>query len=267
MKTTGAHATGQITATAAQVYEAFFVPALFDQWPSRVVEAACIGAGDRVLDVACGTGVLARSLAARVGAQGSVTGLDLNDGMLEVASRKAPQITWRQGRAEQLPFENERFDAVVSQFGLMFFADRRAALQEMMRVLRPGGRLAVAVWDALDNSPGLCGGDTPAATLVRRMHRRCFASTICPGRCTAAAQAFMEAGIADFEIATHAGAASFPSIQSWITPTSRVGRSPIVWTMRNSPSLPRPSRLCKRSRQRRQRCIRRSGAIVSALKP
>src|SRR5262249_39598741 len=93
-------------------------------------------------------------VAARLGSSGSVIGLDVNDGMLAVARRKAPGLDWRQGRAEALPFEGDSFDAVVSQFGLMFFEDRRAALREMVRVLRRGGRLAVAVWDALDRAPG-----------------------------------------------------------------------------------------------------------------
>ena len=216
MTMTSEHATGQITSAAAQVYETFFLPALFQQWPSRVAEAARIEASDRVLDVACGTGVLARSLATRVGAQGSVTGLDLNDGMLEVARLKAPQIAWRQGRAEQLPFDNERFDAVVSQFGLMFFADRRAALQEMMRVLRPGGRLAVAVWDALDNSPGYAA--------MTRLLQRLFGNAVADalrapfalGDTHLLRRTFMEAGISNVDIATHAGTARFPSIRSWV---------------------------------------------------
>jgi SAM-dependent methyltransferase len=74
--------------------------------------------------------------------------------MLAVARRKYPSIDWRDGRAESLPFADARFDAVLSQFGLMFFVDKVAALREMRRVLRPRGRLAVAVWDALEQSPG-----------------------------------------------------------------------------------------------------------------
>ena len=145
---------GQVSRSAAEVYEEFFVPALFRQWVQPVADAADIRAGDRVLDVACGTGILARHAATRVGAAGSVCGVDINEGMLAVARREAPEIEWRKGAAEALPFADDGFDAVVSQFGLMFFADQAKAIREMRRVLRPGGRLAVAVWDSLANTPG-----------------------------------------------------------------------------------------------------------------
>src|SRR5262245_65938691 len=101
--------------------------------------------GDRVLDVACGTGVLAREAADRVGPTGRVTGLDLNEAMLAVARRLRSEIDWRQGDAAKLPFEEGTFDVVVSQFALMFFPDQAAALREMWRVLAPRGRLVVAV--------------------------------------------------------------------------------------------------------------------------
>lgn len=143
-----------VTRGTAEVYDEFFVPALFRQWAGRIVGAAAIAAGERVLDVACGTGVLACAAAERAGSSGSVVGLDLNPEMLAVARRKATRIEWRDGRAESIPFPNESFDAVVSQFGLMFFEDRHTALREMYRVLRPRGRLAVALCDAIDHSQG-----------------------------------------------------------------------------------------------------------------
>ena len=145
--------TGQVSASAAEIYEEFYLPALFLEWTRRMADAARIGAGQRVLDVACGTGVLARAVADRVGPRGAVVGLDINAGMLAVARRKAPAIEWRQGAAEDLPYADASFDAVVSQFGLMFFQDRARAIRQMIRVLRPGGRLAVAVWDSLDRTP------------------------------------------------------------------------------------------------------------------
>ena len=101
---------GQVILSAAEVYEDFFVPALFQEWTGRVIDAAHIQTGQRVLDVACGTGVLARAAAHRVGATGSVAGVDINQGMLAVAERKGPSIEWRQGRAEALPFDNDSFE-------------------------------------------------------------------------------------------------------------------------------------------------------------
>src|SRR5262245_21700611 len=145
---------GQVSADAAEIYEEFYLPALFQEWTGRMADAAHVAPGQRVLDVACGTGVLARAVGDRVGPAGSDVGLDLNPGMLAVARRTAPAIDWRQGRAESLPFPSASFDAVLSQFGLMFFADRPAAIREMQRALRPGGHLAVAVWASLDDTPG-----------------------------------------------------------------------------------------------------------------
>jgi ubiquinone/menaquinone biosynthesis C-methylase UbiE len=99
---------------AATVYEDFLVPALFQEWAPRVVSAAELQPGHRVLDVACGTGVLAREAALCVGSTGSVVGLDANPGMLAVAARLAPGVEWRQGTAESLPYPDESFNAVVS---------------------------------------------------------------------------------------------------------------------------------------------------------
>jgi SAM-dependent methyltransferase len=207
---------GQISRSAAEVYEEFFLPALFEEWSGRVADAGEIAPGDRVLDVACGTGVLARALARRVVPGGSVVGLDSNEGMLEVARGKEPSVEWRRGRAEALPFESETFDAVVSQFGLMFFEDQGAALREMMRVLRSGGRLAVAVWGPLGESPGYAAmmellqrlfGDTAANAL-----RAPFAL----GDVRVLRSTFAAAGLPDVAVATCEGSARFPSLRSWI---------------------------------------------------
>ena len=157
--------TGQVNTDAARVYDEFFLPALFAQWPPRIVARSGMSRAERVLDVACGTGVLARAAAEAVGSGGSVVGVDINEGMLAVASQKAPNIDWRNAPAESLPFANATFDRVVSQFGLMFFQDQVAAAGEMLRVLRPGGRLVVAVWSSLNETPGYAA----MAQLLRRL--------------------------------------------------------------------------------------------------
>ena len=140
----------------AEIYDEQFVPALFRPWSAR--GGRCRAASAR--DSGCSTSPAARACSpaprpSASGATGSVVGLDANPQMLAVARRKAPDVEWRRRPGRGAAVSTMRsFDAVVSQFGLMFFEDRVKALREMMRVLRPGGRLAVAVWDALDHSPG-----------------------------------------------------------------------------------------------------------------
>ncbi len=138
---------------AGRGYEALFVPALFAPWPGHLLARAEIATGARVLDVACGSGVLARAALDAVGDTGSVTGLDPAPGMIGAAREIEPRVDWILGAAEDLPMEAASFDAVVSQFGMMFFDDRDKAATEMLRVLAPGGRLAVAVWDRIEENP------------------------------------------------------------------------------------------------------------------
>jgi SAM-dependent methyltransferase len=138
---------------AAEAYESLHVEALFRQFAQPVLRAAGVSAGHSVLDVACGTGVVAREAVNLVGSTGSVTGLDIDTGMLAVAQDREPSIQFLQADASSLPLDDDEFDAVVSQFGLMFFPDRVAALSEMLRCTRPGGQVVVAVWDDLARSP------------------------------------------------------------------------------------------------------------------
>jgi ubiquinone/menaquinone biosynthesis C-methylase UbiE len=208
--------TGQVSNIAAETYEEFFVPALFQEWPEHVLDAAHVKAGNRVLDVACGTGVLTRAAAGRVGTEGLVIGLDINEGMLAVAEKKAPQIEWKQGRAEAIPFEDRSFDAVVSQFGLMFFEDRSAAIHEMTRVLRPGGHLAVAVWDTLENTPGYA---SMAALLNRLFGSETAASLYSPyalGNTKDLHPLFNDPNLQKVQIETLDGTARFASISAWV---------------------------------------------------
>jgi len=145
--------TFQIPIEAAEAYESRFVPAIFAEWAPRALAAAAVGVGSRLLDVACGTGIVARSARELVGNSGTVTGVDLNRSMLTVAAGIAPDIEWQQGDAASLPFDDASFDAVVCQMAMMFFPDRRMAFSEMRRVLAPGGRAVVVVPAALDDQP------------------------------------------------------------------------------------------------------------------
>jgi ubiquinone/menaquinone biosynthesis C-methylase UbiE len=133
-----------------RAYERYLVPALFRGWGESLVRLARPRNGERILDVACGTGIVARLAAPRAGAAGEVTGLDLDPAMIKVAreasSSVGPVIRWQQGDAHELPFPSESFDVVFCQQGLPFFASGPAALTEMRRVLADGGRLAVSVW-------------------------------------------------------------------------------------------------------------------------
>ena len=144
--------------SAAESYERHMVPAIFGPWAADLVALATPQPGERVLDVACGTGVVARLAAQCVGPSGTVVGLDLNPGMLAVA-RTAPfphgaQIEWREGNVSALPLPDWTFDLVLCQQGLQFFPDRPGALREMRRVLGPRGRMALSVWRPMQHSPG-----------------------------------------------------------------------------------------------------------------
>jgi SAM-dependent methyltransferase len=203
--------------TPAEVYEERFVPALFQRWSPIVARAAGIGPGQSVLDVACGTGVLAAAAAERVGIGGSVTGIDASAEMLAVARRKVAAVRWCEGRAESLPFDNDHFDAVVSQFGLMFFERPVDALREMMRVLRPGGRLAVAVCDALDHSPGYAGLAALLHKLFGPRVADAFRSPFVMGDAQRLLALCSEAGVAGAEVSRHAGTVRFASIENLVS--------------------------------------------------
>ena len=149
------HEQWQLTLEAAERYERCPARYILGPWAPLLVDAACVAPGQRVLDVACGTGVVTRAAAKRVGSLGRVVGVDLNPGMIAVArslpaSVGAP-IEWLEQSALDLRLEDASFDAVLCQQGLQFFPNKAVALKEMRRVLDRGGRLALSVW----NSTGL----------------------------------------------------------------------------------------------------------------
>ena len=143
----------QVETHAAERYEALLVPALMTVWAPQLVAAAGVQPGDRILDIACGTGIASAAALERAGASGAVVGLDLNPAMLAVARELRPAIEWQQGDAMALTFPDATFDRVICQFGLMFLPDRHAALLEARRVLRPGGVFAIATWGSIELSP------------------------------------------------------------------------------------------------------------------
>jgi ubiquinone/menaquinone biosynthesis C-methylase UbiE len=136
----------------AETYDAYLVPAIFEPWSRELINRAQVWKGDRVLDVACGTGIVACRIASRGAA---VTGIDVAvDRIARARLRAADEgvsVTWLEGTAEALPFRKPAFDLVTCQQGLQFVADRALAVQEMRRVIAPGGRAVIATWAALDH--------------------------------------------------------------------------------------------------------------------
>lgn len=145
------------SASVAEARERYTMAVSGNAWAQELVQLAAPEEGDRVLNVACGTGVVARYAAPLVGPTGSVIGLDLNAGMLATAramlQRDGVAIVWREGDATALPFPDASFDLVCCREGLQYFPDRATALNEMCRVLVPGGRLALSVWRSLAHQP------------------------------------------------------------------------------------------------------------------
>jgi ubiquinone/menaquinone biosynthesis C-methylase UbiE len=139
-----------------EMYEQALVRPLFQPWAELILDDLGLGAGDRVLDVACGTGIVARLAQERLGESGRVVGVDLSPLMLSVARRVSPAIEWREGDAAAIPLrEGEQFDVVVCQQGFQFFPDRLAALRQMHGALAPGGRVAVSTWRPDEEFPFL----------------------------------------------------------------------------------------------------------------
>lgn len=214
----------QITPEQAEVYEARFVPGIFAEWAPRIVAYAEVAPGDRVLDVGCGTGVVARTAAAAAGPQGELVGVDLNPAMLGVARRLRPDLDWRQGDAATLPLPDDSVDVTTCQMAMMFFPDRAAAWREMARVTRR--RVAVLVPASIDEQPAYSlltevverhAGPEGAALMMAYWSAGDLAEL------TAAATA---AGLADVESATVLGTAAFDSVDALVA--TEVEGSPLV---------------------------------------
>jgi SAM-dependent methyltransferase len=223
----------QVGGNAAESYEQHLVPAMFAPWAPLLINLAVVHTGDRVLDLACGTGVVARLASTRVGQAGRVVGLDVNAAMLGVA-RSLPMVAgasveWLEASALDIPLPDEAFDVVLCQQGLQQFPDRPCALREMHRVLAPGGRLAASVWSRIQGSPGM-------AALVAALERHVSSEAANNRRAPFALADANElrnlivgAGFIDVEVRTHVETARFPTPEMLVeaqlaaTPLSTLG--------------------------------------------
>jgi ubiquinone/menaquinone biosynthesis C-methylase UbiE len=213
----------QIAGNAAATYEQALVPAVFAPWAPLVVALADPRPGDHVLDVACGTGVVTRLAAQRVGRTGKVIGLDLNPGMLAFAASltasdpptNAP-ITWREASAVNMPLPDAAYDVAFCQLGLQFFPDRPAAIAELHRVLVSGGRLGLMVWQDIQYTPGF---GALANALARHIGSEAAGIMRAPFALADADQ-FREliagGGFRDIAIQSIAGTVRFPSVSRFV---------------------------------------------------
>jgi SAM-dependent methyltransferase len=153
---TGPDPNARFVGSIPENYDRYLGPVLFEPYARDLAGRLKVGAGARVLELACGTGIVTRHLRERMPASATLVATDLNEPMLEIAKRRlggAPGVEWRQADACALPFPPASFDAVVCQFGLMFVPDKPAAFREARRVLVPGGQFLFSTWDSIDANP------------------------------------------------------------------------------------------------------------------
>lgn len=223
----------QVAGSAPEIYERELVPAVFGVWAPILVELAQPRSGDRVVDVACGTGIVARIAAKRVGPTGAVVGVDLNRGMLSVARSVASKdagsggpLQWQEASADKLPLPDGSFNIAYCQLGLQFFADRAAALREMRRVLGAEGRIALMVWRDIEESPGFA---VLAEALERNIGQTAAAIMRAPFGLSNADELealLSTAGFHSIAIQQRSGTVRFPSVEQFVL--SYVAGSPLA---------------------------------------
>ncbi len=192
----------QVAGNAAETYERALTPAVFAAWAPLVVALADPRSGERVLDVACGTGVVTRLVARQVGRTGQVV--------------TSASITWQEASATRMPFPDGAFDVAYCQLGLQFFPDRPAALREMHRVLVSGGRRGLMVWRGIERSPGF---DILAAALARHVGPEAAGIMRAPFGLEEAEELrglMAAAGFRDITIRPVAGTVRFPSVARFV---------------------------------------------------
>ena len=206
----------QVQGREAELYQRHLVPAVTALWAAELVERVDVRAGERVLDIACGTGVVARAAAERAGPDGNVTGLDINPAMLGVARGESPGVDFVQGSALALPFDDGSCDVVLCQLGLQFFPDRAKALAQMHRVLAGDGRLGLSVYGPIEHNPGTLALaqaldhhlGTGASQTKRAEHVLGYADLV--------QRLVTAAGFHDITITTETKLVRFPSTSEWV---------------------------------------------------
>jgi ubiquinone/menaquinone biosynthesis C-methylase UbiE len=221
----------QVAGSAPEIYERELVRAVFGPWAPILTELAQPQLGERVVDIACGTGVVARMAAVKVGPTGTVTAIDLNSGMLAVArslgtADNSAALNWREASADRLPLPDGSFDVAYCQLGLQFFADRPAALREMRRIVWSKGRLALMVWCAISESPGFDAFtrmlernvSLAAATMMRAPFGLADADEL--------SQLVTDADFREIRVQQRVGTVHFSSVEQFVS--SYVGGSPLA---------------------------------------
>ena len=206
----------QLEGGEAELYERHLASAVTSLWAADLVERVDVRAGDRVLDVACGTGVVARAAAERAGTGGHVTGLDINSAMLAVAQAESAGVEFVKGSAVALPFDDSSFDVVLCQLGLQFFPDRFKAVGQMRRVLVDGGRLGLSVYGPIEHNPGTLALanaldhylGTAASQTKRAEHVLSYSTLV--------HKLVADAGFRDITITTETKHARFASASEWV---------------------------------------------------
>ena len=215
----------QVAGSAPEVYERDLVPAVFGPWATILIGLAPPKVGDRVIDIACGTGIVARIAAAKVGPSGAVAGVDLNPGMLNVArslktTDDAAPVQWQEASADKLPFPDGSFDVAYCQLGLQFFANRPAALRNAQGSIYKGPARSDGVVQQFEAFVEILERNVSpaAATMMRAPFGLSDANEL--SRLVAAA------GFRDITIQQRVGAVEFPSVERFIL--SSVAGSPLA---------------------------------------
>jgi len=188
-----------VATTFTEIYERVLVGPLFRPFAEQLVERVALKRGDSVIDVACGTGIVARVARERLGPEARIVGVDVAPAMLAVARAVDPTMDWREGNAISLPVSaTEQFTVLTCHQGLQFMPDKPAAIREMRRVLAPGGRVAIATWRSLEDIPGMLELNAVAEQHVGRIvdSRHSF------GDATALKNLLVDSGFSDVSVGT-----------------------------------------------------------------